>query len=157
MRNWLFPVVVLGLLAGCGGEDGASERKTVYPVTGKITLHGSPLADAMVSFAPKTGQPTAVGRTNQAGEFTLTTYEPGDGAAPGDYAVVVIKVVPGASTGAEEQHSSDPYAEVNSGHGAKSADTGVAMVQPKYGNADETPLTATVKADGDNHLEFQVD
>ena len=78
------------LLAGCGG--GATEgRKPVYPTSGRITMSGSPVIGATVSFAPREGQPVAMGRTNDAGEYVLTTYDGGDGAAAGRFSVVVNK------------------------------------------------------------------
>jgi hypothetical protein len=120
-------------------------------------MHGTPLADAMVSFAPRSSQPTAVGRTNQTGEYTLTTYEPGDGAAAGDYAVVVSKVVAAPPVKSDAGHSADPFAADNSGHGANAAaPESVLMVPPQYSKADQTPLKATVSADGENRFDFEI-
>ena len=66
------------VFAGCGGS---STPKT-YPVTGVVTFQGRPLPDAVVMFFAEGGR-SATGATNAQGEFTLTTFVPGDGALSG--------------------------------------------------------------------------
>ncbi len=81
--------VILGTwLVGCnGGKSGPPTE----PVSGTVTLDGKPLAQASVVFAPAgTGQP-AVGVTDEAGKYTLTTTNPKDGAVVGSYKITVIK------------------------------------------------------------------
>lgn len=143
------------LALGCGG--GADGRKTVYPVTGKITMSGGPLIGASVSFAPREGQPVAVGRTNDQGEYTLTTYEASDGAAAGPFAVVVTKAT-ATGAAAEVAHSSDPYASGGGeSHSAKEKSAGAGGGVPQqYTSSQTTPLTATVTADGENRFDFEL-
>lgn len=145
------------LAVGCGESGPAGQP--VYPVTGKITMNGAPLTDAAVSFAPKSGQPTAVGMTDQNGEFTLTTYQANDGAAAGDYAVVVTKVISASTPEVQqEEHSMEPNAPSGGEHSLTESGTKtVLMVPPKYSNANETPLKASVKAGETNHFEFKVE
>lgn len=85
--------MVLGLmvmtLLGCGGPK--STLDTV-PVSGLVTLDGAPVDGAMVVFAPTSGSGTAAsGKTDATGRYKLTTQEPGDGALPGSYLVMISK------------------------------------------------------------------
>ena len=81
-------LIVVSLI-GCGtGEP------TVYPVTGKVLLDGQPLGEATVVFHPidansAPGRRSLTARTDANGVFRLTTHEPGDGAAAGEYGVTV--------------------------------------------------------------------
>jgi len=90
-------VVAAGLgLSGCGSGD----QLPVYPVKGEVRLDGEPTDGAFLVFHPvagaategdkKTGdpiKPKAVVKSD--GSFQLTTYDTGDGAPKGDYAVTV--------------------------------------------------------------------
>ena len=91
-------LVIVGslVLAGCSGGD-AAKHVAVFKVTGTVTFQGKPLAQAIVTFSPKEGQPVAFGTTNDKGEFTLTTYTAGDGAAAGSYGVLVSKAASSGS------------------------------------------------------------
>lgn len=147
------------ILVGCGG--GESPGKPVFPASGTVTVFGAPLADATIAFAPTAeGQPTAIGRTDKTGKFTLTTYEYADGAAEGTYKVVVTKTVsaaPAPSAGEASGHDSD-NAAANS-HAASKATAGesVELVPPQYGSSSTTPLTAEVKSGGENVFPFAIE
>lgn len=56
------------------------------PVTGKLTYHGQPVADAIVTFVGVTT--SALGRTDAGGNFMLRT-KIGEKVPPGDYRVTV--------------------------------------------------------------------
>ena len=161
-----FAVVISGLfLAGCSKSDmGAADRKPVFKVKGKITMSGGPVANAMISFSPKTSQPVATGRTGSDGTYTLTTYDSGDGAAAGDYVVLVTKPTasPASSTpagGHDAKAKSSPdgaamhSAAQSSGGGGGDADSALPV---KYSRVNESDLTATVKSSGDNVLDFDL-
>jgi hypothetical protein len=154
MRFGILLLAVVALFTGC--SDPAKEgRVDVYPVTGTIKYAGAPVADALVSFAPLAeGLPVATGRTNAQGEFTLTTYESGDGAAPGDYNVVVTKVAAATPT-PEPQHSADGSVDLSAfEHGAGgSGEEGGGSLIPE----PSTPLTATVEAGPDNHFDLVIE
>ena len=89
-------VVSLALsLCGCIAEDG---RVPVYPVSGSVQHGGRPAEGAIVSFhpldasAPSPLQPS--GKVDAAGNFQLTSYESGDGAPAGKYAVTILWPAP---------------------------------------------------------------
>lgn len=83
----LIVAVGFALLVGCGPSGPA-----MVPVSGTVTLDGTPVEGASVMLAPTaTGRP-AQGTTDAAGKFQLTTDKPGDGAVEGEYEVTVTGV-----------------------------------------------------------------
>jgi hypothetical protein len=77
------------LLSGCG-----ESRKPVFPVQGQLfDADGKPAAGAKLIFHPQDDtDPNAarpVGVVDPSGAFSLTTYEKGDGAPAGNYAVTI--------------------------------------------------------------------
>lgn len=80
----LLLLVSIGLW-GCSRGDGL----VIAPVEGKIVMNGKPLPDVGVTFLPDGAGPSASGNTNENGEFTLRTAEPGDGAVVGSHKVVL--------------------------------------------------------------------
>lgn len=79
---------------GCG--EAKTARVAVHPVEGKVLLRGKPLSNAFVIVHPKGAAsegalpvPAARAQTDANGVFVLSTYEHGDGAAVGEYAVTV--------------------------------------------------------------------
>jgi hypothetical protein len=79
------------LCQGCGGEQWQAET---YPASGRITINGEPPEGAVVELHAtdegpdvRNSRPWAV--VEEDGTFTLSTYERGDGAPPGEYAVTV--------------------------------------------------------------------
>ena len=84
MLVWSLAVVVAAGMVGC------SKGEKTFPVKGKVSYtDGTPLKKAQVAFTNKEKGITASGQTNEAGEFTLSTTEPGDGAPPGNYVISV--------------------------------------------------------------------
>ena len=77
--------------AGCV-EQKRIERPKVVHVGGVVRFHGQPLEGATVFFANAGANISATGTTDANGHFTLTAFEPGDGAAPGKNQVSVSKV-----------------------------------------------------------------
>jgi len=85
--------LVCGLVFNLGCQPGGAKERT-YPVTGVVTLNNEPVADAAVTFHPAGSGKLAVGKTDAAGKFSLTTTETGQsGAVPGRYRVTVAKYV----------------------------------------------------------------
>ena len=157
----LFCFVLLGfMISGCGGDTGkAKPRAKVYKTKGKVTFLGSPVIGAVVSFSPKGDQPAAIGRTNDGGEYTLTTYASGDGAAAGDYTVMVMLIDSGdAGKTPEAAHfkTQAEYVPVDT-HNAKTGGKSSGNVLPaKYADPKTSTLTAKVEAGKDNNFVFDV-
>jgi len=90
---------------GCGSR---TRLEGLVPVEGTVTVRGKAVAGATVVFVPATASTrAAVGMTDAAGQFSLTTKDPGDGAAPGPYLITVSKTEArgGLSTAEAEQWS----------------------------------------------------
>lgn len=78
------------VILGCGNQ---TPLDTV-PVSGRVTLDGTPVEGANVVFAPTSGSGTAAsGVTDANGRYQLTTSAPNDGALAGGYAVMISKTV----------------------------------------------------------------
>jgi hypothetical protein len=132
----LLPVGILCVcLSGCGGDDGAVKKVTVYPVKGSVVLaDGKPLPAGKVYFVPKDGALTSEGKVGSDGTFVLETGGSGEGAPPGDYRVRV------------EPEDTSLLA------GKKAAQGRKLPFATKYLDEDSSGLTATVRADS-NQLE----
>ena len=92
--NLVTTIALLILVAsGCTKSDG---RVKVYPVSGKVSVRGTPAEGARVVFYPvseelkKPGMPIPYGTTDSQGNFKLRSFDPDDGAPEGDYKISVI-------------------------------------------------------------------
>ena len=144
-------------LAGCSDETAG--RVDVYPVSGKVTLGGTaPIAGATISFAPQGKYPVAIGKTDDNGEFTMTTYEWADGAAPGTYDVLISKnVSTSGPVSSDEVHATMQSGGRPPSHDSKKKKGGQegSMINAKYGK--KGTLKAEVTKDGPNELQFDLD
>ena len=89
VRRWISAsLVALATicLLGCGG----SSRPEVASVKGSVTFQGKPLAGADVTFIRAGASLFSTGRTDAQGKFSLTTYEPNDGAIVGPNVVTIV-------------------------------------------------------------------
>lgn len=80
--RWFMLVLAL-MIAGCGGEDDGRR-----PVSGTVTLDGSPLPSGTVGLLDAEGNPGGVGMIND-GEFSITQSSNISGTMPGTYQVSV--------------------------------------------------------------------
>lgn len=132
--------VCIGL--GCSGSGRpVIEKLETVPVTGKVLRGGKPLADASVRFQSADGKISSSGKTDAQGAFVLSTYGSQDGAPVGKYRVTV------AVSGVQELEP-----------GVLSPDIDTSKQLPaKYGNPEQTPLSAEVKPGADNQFTFKVE
>lgn len=138
-KNLLFVTLIMTLaLAGCGPK-GAN----TCLVEGLVTLDGTPLTDALVSFIPVNPLPpdgkTATGYSDASGKYLLTSDGglPGKGALAGEYKVTVYKVEVKETPGrlrADDPPGSIPQAVI----------TQTTITPEVYKDAKTTTLTATV-------------
>jgi hypothetical protein len=149
-----FGLVFLAMLSlvsttGCSRGDG---RPKTYPVTGTVTLGGTPVDGATVIFVPKSppqpgtqGPQAATGVTDAAGKYTLGTFAKGDGAVPGEYLVKVFKYpTPPQSNGSSGGGSEAEY--VPPEEGAPSPAVAKNLLPEKYANEQTSGLSFTVEA-----------
>lgn len=86
-------LLAASLLVGCRVDQTGllPGRNATHPVTGVITQAGLPVEGATVMFFSEKLKITAYGKTDATGHYSLTTYEPDDGAPEGHYQVSIKK------------------------------------------------------------------
>lgn len=138
------------LASGCGSADVANRPDRV-PVKGLVTYNGAPLAGATVVFSPVAHDHGAAGITNDAGEFVLQTFDPGDGAVPGKYQITVRKVemVEGRAVKSTESGGGEGGVEQS-----QSTMVEKFIIPERYARADTSGLSEEVSESGTN--EFKI-
>jgi hypothetical protein len=76
-------------LIGLFFVGGCDSRPSRVPVSGKVLIDGEPLTYGAVVFSPEGGRQSS-GIIDNAGHFTLTCFEPGDGALVGKHRIQVL-------------------------------------------------------------------
>ena len=148
-RLWLQPSTVamctaflmLVMASGCSRqyEDKWSKRRPPsFPTTGIVTWNGEPATGALVTLQSLSHNVAASGRTNDKGEFALTTWRQGDGAVAGDHQVTIAT-------------------SVITGYGTDGSIFEVNAMPPKYEKPESSGLTATINDKGKNLLSFVVE
>jgi hypothetical protein len=125
--------VVIGLAltaASCSGH------KPVFPVHGQVLdAKQQPAVGALVFFYAAKADPKdplkPLGKVDESGRFTLTTYKEGDGAPAGEY-VITIAWPPPKKT---------PFEQV-----------GGDQLQGRYSNPEKSTLRFTVENKPDNEV-----
>ena len=138
---FLLVAVVSWVAAGCWGSD----RPRVVAVSGTVLLGGEPVEEAGVTFTPTGGRP-ATGRTDAQGRFSLTTFDPGDGAIVGQHVVTIVKAETVEVT--FDSQAREPIETVKRPPGK--------LVPQRYGDPRQSRLSATVTADGNNDFRFEL-
>jgi hypothetical protein len=159
-------LVALAGLCGCGGAS---------KVEGVVTLDGTPVDGATVTFVPADdkGIP-ANGQTDSSGKFTLSTGGK-PGARRGDYKVTVVKVAPLSGNPETMKPGSPDYEKAmkDKGKDKSKAPPGMGMIGGKmpmpggrpgdgiksdlphvYATPATTPLTAKIPSSGPVKLEL---
>ncbi|PQO43179.1 hypothetical protein [Blastopirellula marina] len=136
--SYALALVFLAGVVGCGSSRDPNLPE-VSGVRGTFTYKGSPVVNAFVSFHPVDGGVTAMGQTDQYGNFKVSTFEHGDGAIVGEH-TVTVQVDASAAAGAVP--------------GMAPAKSAVA-IPGQYASAEKSPLTAEVKRGG-NTFEFDL-
>lgn len=142
IRTSLFFLLVAAL-AGCSsGESALPEgAPPLYNVSGQVTYKNSPVSDAIVVFAPKSGKVGASARTDAEGKFTAQAFPPHKGMPEGDFFVTVTK------TESVEVPGSDPN--------NKQTKTKY-LIPEKFGNASKSGLSVTVTSQGNENLQLDL-
>jgi hypothetical protein len=121
------------VVAGC-----ASKRTgpLCYPVHGKVTLKGRPLAEAVIVLhrmgRDVEGNQKPLAYSDAAGNFSFTTFNQNDGAPPGEYAITV-------ELRALEMRGEEPVR------------SGPNTLPPKYAKANTSGLKCTI-VEGENQI-----
>ena len=131
----LSSLFALMVLAGCSQSDGLAG---LYQLDGTVTLNGSPVANATLTFHPvETGDGVrhATAGTDSDGRYRATTLNPGDGIFPGEYRVTIVQIV---ETGEVRQYIDED--------GNRQEDRIIANALPaRYSNPATSNLSVTVE------------
>jgi len=115
------------MLAGCGGDPQIGGK--VYPVKGKLTVNGQPVANVSVNLYPvDKGGAVASGTTKADGTFQVFNADAREGAMAGKYKVVL--------------HQNQDKAAAQAAYGAASAGNGAAG-GPTKGPSTAAPFPET--------------
>jgi len=118
---------------------GRNGRLLVYPVRGRVLVDGQPAAHAQLAFHPVGNQdPGAVhpiGQVDEKGNFSLSSYDRGDGAPEGEYQVTVVWYL---ATPNPNRETGDDYLSVN-------------YLSEQYARVETSPLRAHISK-GSNEL-----
>lgn len=139
MARWGSGLVCLCLLlTGCGGQP------STFVVKGKVVYtDGTPVRFGDIETLAVDQRVNARGKIQSDGSFTLTTYQPNDGALPGKHQAVIIQTtsIPLAA-GAK-------MAAIKHAHGNDLA--------PKYRSYSSSGLSFTVEPNGPNEVTLVIE
>jgi hypothetical protein len=135
-------VAVWPAVAGCGSNA------ATYPVTGVVRFEdGAPVAFGSVEFRHEESRRSSRANLDGSGAFTLGTYTSDDGAAAGDYRVIVVQFFnPPTGSG---------RVEMEPGHDLHKPGQHM-RVAAEFGDFATSSLRADVRPDDENHFEFVV-
>lgn len=137
-------IVPCCLLIGCGG--GGPPKQAQHPVSGKVTVKGSPLTDCTISFVSTDPEKVAgfSGVLDSSGNYTLTDQADGkSGAFAGTYKVVLSQS-PEAAKKAMMEGGGKGYAE------------GGLPFPEEYLSAETSPKEVEVKAES-NEINIEIE
>jgi hypothetical protein len=125
--------LILVFAAGCSGAK-------LGQVSGVVTVDSVPVSTGTIMFVPADGK-AAVGSIGAGGRFTLTTFQPDDGALVGSHKVTIHATKVGAGTMVPAS-----FEEEMKGMKGKVLVPGRVewIVPEKYSQLATTDLTATV-------------
>ena len=161
--------LLASILLGCGGSD----RPSIAPASGIVTLNGAPVDGASLTFVPTAGGRPGSAITDAQGRYTIKTYEDAPGAIVGEHKVTVTKISgPGADVmqgdapaeppvteeiGSGEDDGSDGLSEIEVFDSTQTKEPEIIYDVPqKYMNADESGLLITVPPEGSSELHLQL-
>lgn len=137
-------LALAGLAAGCGGPSPVK-------VSGVLTIGGKPAEGVSVSFQPEDGRgKQAYANTAADGTFELTTVNPGDGAMPGSYRVVVTYHAPYEPDAPTAGMKAMMGGQAPPKRGTKPK----YVIPPQYGGVTKTPFKQTVPPNGPVKLDI---
>ena len=145
--------VGLGLLLiltapGCGPR-----RPEVAKVHGRITVAGKPITTGTIQFWPESGRP-AQGQIQEDGAYTLTTFDPGDGAVLGKH-TVTIEATKIHNPGRTASTIDEEFVVFKDPNALKGKAVIERLVPERFSKPDTSGLTKEVSR-GDNPIDFDL-
>jgi hypothetical protein len=150
VRRFHFSFIAVAVALMTGGCS-RNNRPPLASVQGRVLFHGRALADATVTFIHPGAARLSSGVTDAAGKFTLSTYEPGDGAFVGENCVTVVRTIrPPAAAASGKPDDAEHYFGVLRDYKNTLDHPPPASLPSRYGDLKTTNLAATVEP-GSNH------
>jgi hypothetical protein len=144
-------LLVFVAAAGCGGKTAKVE--------GVVTLDGTPLQGATVTFVPDNGERQASGLTDADGVFHLSTFNTGDGALPGTHKVTVEKSATRAGTGGEAGHDPEAMRKMMEDYAKNAQKDNMkgqkTLIPAEYAKVGTTPLKYTIPYSGKIEIQLK--
>ena len=135
------------IVVGCS----PSGQVKTYPVKGRITFEGKPMAGGgAIRLIPTTEQPgkTAAGFIKPDGTYVLGTYKEDDGSMVGEFRVVINQEI-------VKEGQAAPDGSAPSGGGATTTVAPADQIPRIYASDSQTPLTAKIEAKP-NEIDFDL-
>jgi hypothetical protein len=146
------------VMGSCGGsDDGLGKR---YPVSGTVTYNGKPLDKGEISFVTEdlTKNYGATGLITE-GSYTLSTGGDNDGAQAGKYKVTVTAkddYTSKARNDFQKESGVGGEGKIPPHNLAKANAAAKSLIPAGYGDVRTTTLTAEVKAQSSNPIDFKL-
>jgi hypothetical protein len=144
-KTIMFIVVVTTIFFGCFA--GCAPRGiSVVSVTGTVTYNGQPVENALISFVPQSPETRGASAiTDRRGEFSLLTQgATGSGAMPGEYKVLVSKLVEVDESGKEVVRKPAEKFDPNNPSPQEIMYPQKNLLPEKYNREETTDLTANI-------------
>ena len=147
-----FSLSAVMIIAGCGDESGLGKR---YPIKGKVTYKGAPVAHGTVNFLPTKPPPEGRAATGEItdGYYQLSTVGDHDRALPGDYKVAIVALSVDLSAAASSKEQGGMIHQGDAAH-QKAMKEAKPLIPAKYGTGETSGLKATV--DGAKTFDFDL-
>jgi len=142
VSHWMSALVLCCSLSACSSSD----RTKTHPVSGEVTLDGTPVKEGKIIFESSAARP-ASGRIVEGKILDVTTYEVGDGIPLGPHKVAVfITQAPGTAVKTKNP-GENPQVDYMGGK---------SLIPARYNNPETSGFTAEVTPTGKNHFEFSL-
>jgi major membrane immunogen (membrane-anchored lipoprotein) len=153
----ILAVPALLVMASCGSDDGLGKR---FPVSGTVTYNGKPLEKGEISFVTQdlTKNYGATGII-ASGAYSLSTGGNDDGAQAGKYKVTVTAkedFLAKAKADFQKESGQNTSNYIPPQYIAKAEAASKTLVPAGYGDARTTTLTAEVKEQASNPINFEL-
>jgi len=146
-------LILLALLVGCNNKP-TRDGPQLIEVTGVVLLDGDPVEGAHVTFSPEAGGPAAFAVSDRRGRYELRTFDPGDGAVPGKYAISVRKEVVEGGMEFDSPAAKEAYIEQ---HGKAPPERKTVSVLPeKYSSKKTSGLSAEITLASKNRFDLDL-
>ncbi len=146
-------MLLCAVACGCGGTQAPPEP--VYQVSGVVKYKGQPVSGAGLTFFNAEKKRSALGRTNDKGEYMLTTFSSNDGAVEGKAVLSVSKYVAPVAAAPVADIESEAYEPPKLGQSTQPAKL-KSDVPERYSNQATSGLVAVVTKEGPNKIDIDL-